>query len=259
MTERGLDRVLADLRISLIFLSRLPLRQDGEITQARLLAAFGQLPLAGLVLHGLGGLVLYLAVWLGLDPLAAAALALLAMALLTGAFHEDALMDVSDGFGGGQTVAQKLEIMRDSRVGSYATVAGITTLLLKAALLAQITTAGGGAAGLAALMASGALSRGAIVWLMGSLPPAREDGLSAEAGRPAADSMRRAVLLATLLPFICLAWPFALAILPAAALAAFIWSRICLKQIGGQTGDALGAGQQMTDLAVLLTLAALTS
>ncbi|MAS40306.1 MAG: adenosylcobinamide-GDP ribazoletransferase, partial [Porticoccaceae bacterium] len=135
--RRGvLARRCDEVRLAFMLLSRLPM---GRIAAAPPLSqSFWAYPLVGAVVGGVTGLVLWGGLALGLPPLAAAAVALGASVTLTGAMHEDGLADTADGFGGGDTVVRKLEIMRDSRLGSYGVLALIVTCGLRMSLWAEL-------------------------------------------------------------------------------------------------------------------------
>jgi len=85
-------------------------------------------PLVGGILGALAAMVMLGLLWIGVAASMAAGLALLAMIFLTGGLHEDGLADVADGFGGGRDTARKLEIMRDSQIGSYGGLALVFSL-----------------------------------------------------------------------------------------------------------------------------------
>src|SRR5208282_733244 len=105
--------------------------------------------------------------------------------------HEDGLADTADGFGGGKTREQKLDIMRDSRIGTYGVCALALSILLRASALASLADP---ALVAWALIAAHAAARAAMPLLMFSVPPARSDGLSFDVGRP--DGARAAVAAA---------------------------------------------------------------
>ena len=189
-----------------------------------------------------------------LPPLLAAALALAAGALLTGALHLDALADVADGLGG-STREDALRIMREHTVGAYGAVALISSLLVKTFALAELLGIDGGAW---ALVAAGALSRAAIVPLAVALPYARAgDGKGRVldgAGRPAA--------VAAGLLGIALSLSFGLrGIVLAAAVAALTlgWGRFCRRRFGGVTGDLLGACCELAETLVLVLCVAIAT
>jgi adenosylcobinamide-GDP ribazoletransferase len=181
----------------------------------------------------------------------AAVLALLAATLATGALHEDGLADLCDGFGGGRDRARRLEIMRDSRIGSYGALALGFAVLIRVLALSSLS----GSTGTLALIGLSAVSRAPLPLALWLMPPARHDGL----GRAAAGvGARRSLLAAGFgLGFFALCLPGALFALPVMALAAFGLARLAMARIGGQTGDVLGAMQVVTELVGWLCLSTL--
>ena len=141
-----------DFSEALALMTRLPARAPG----ARRAAAAWAWPLAGALVAGLAGLAAALALWLGLSAAVAAGLALAVQIALTGALHEDGLADCADGFWGGMERARRLEIMHDSRIGTYGVLALVLGLGLRWALLAGLFAAGHV---IAPLLAAAALSR----------------------------------------------------------------------------------------------------
>ncbi|HTQ70181.1 MAG TPA: adenosylcobinamide-GDP ribazoletransferase [Acidocella sp.] len=235
---------LDEVRLALMLLTRLPVGRLGA--PRPLSSAIWAYPLAGALVGGLTGATLHLALRAGLPPLPAALLALAVSVLLTGAMHEDGLADVADGFGGGATRERKLEIMRDSRIGSYGVVALVLALGLRAAFLSELPEAGG----TAHLAGLSALSRGLLPGLILTLPPARAGGLGQSAGanaRPAQVlaglGLAGAIGLATLPCFLSIA---AIMTLATAGIGLLAW-----RQIGGFTGDVLGAAQITAEVAGL--------
>lgn len=195
---------------------------------------------------------------LGLSPLAAALAALLLLVALTGALHEDGLADTADGLFGHHGRERALEIMKDSRIGTYGALALIGTLGLRAALLAEIAARSPASAALALAVAAGA-SRGAMAWFWSSLPNARTQGLASRMEAPDRNTGRRSAAIAGA---VALAGGAALggpagALLPFALAAAGLWlfRRFLLRRLGGLTGDTLGAAQQIGEIALLLGLA----
>jgi adenosylcobinamide-GDP ribazoletransferase len=217
------------------------------------------LPLAGAVTGAAGGAVLAGALMIGLSPLVAAVLATAFLVALGGGLHEDGLADTADGFGGGADRTGKLAIMRDSMIGSYGAIALIMALMARVVLTAEIAGNTGAAAAGAALVAAGALSRGAITVVLCRLGPARDDGLGRAFAMPGATVMRQAAGAALLLAAAALALPIGLAGLAAAlagaAFATFLIAGLAMRQIGGQTGDVCGAVQQGAEISALVGLA----
>ncbi|MGR3321191.1 MAG: adenosylcobinamide-GDP ribazoletransferase [Pseudooceanicola sp.] len=210
-------------------------------------------PLAGAAFGGLAALVAGLALALGLPPALAAFVTLAALVAMTGALHEDGLADVADGFWGGWTRERRLEIMRDSRIGSYGVAALVLSLGARWQVLALILAA---EHGWAALIVAGALSRAAMPALMTVLPPARPDGLSRSVGRPRAAMTGLGAAIAACLALLLLPFQTALAAMLLVFLAALATGALAREKIGGQTGDTLGATQQLAEIAVLFVLAA---
>jgi adenosylcobinamide-GDP ribazoletransferase len=236
-----------DLAVALSLLTRLPVPLDHARAGARAGAAAWAYPLVGaLVGATTGGAYAALAA-LGAAPGLAAAAALAAGLLLTGALHEDGLADVADGFGGGFTPERRLEIMRDSRHGTYGVAALTLALLAKWSLLAALS----GPEAVAALAAAAALGRAVMGPALRWTPPARRDGLGAGAGRPAAAPALAAAALGAALALALGAPPAALA---AAALAALAVVALARRLIGGQTGDVLGAAALLAEIAALGTM-----
>ncbi len=245
---------LAEVQLALMLLTRLPAGvlpgPPPGIGQASW--AF---PLAGLAVGGVGAAVLGLALWSGLPPVVAAGLALAAMVLATGGLHEDGLADCADGFGGGRDPAARLEIMRDSRIGSYGALALILVTGLRWQALAALAALGAWQAALA-LLALAALSRAMMPVLMALMPPARPEGLG-HAARARSSGAVAAVALGLALALVFIGPAAAFWAASAMALGSLLMAWAALRLIGGQTGDVLGATQQLAELAGLLTVLAL--
>src|SRR6266849_5449991 len=135
---RWLRRLVSDLAISLAFCTRLPVWHPAPFGGPDIARASWAMPLAGVLVGAIGALAYGLAHALGLPVLAAAALALAATLAATGCLHEDGLADTTDGLGGGATRERKLEIMRDSRIGTYGACALVLSLMLRWSALASI-------------------------------------------------------------------------------------------------------------------------
>ncbi|MER9966962.1 adenosylcobinamide-GDP ribazoletransferase [Mesorhizobium sp. M0060] len=240
-------QILEDVALCLVFFTRLPL-PGTDFRGRSLAAAIWAAPVAGLAVALVGALVYAVGTRLGLAGGSAAALTLAAILLATGCLHEDGLSDVADGFGGGKTRDRKLEIMRDSRIGAYGACALAVSLLIRWSVLSELA---GPAHVFLALITAHAASRGLLGAFMHLLPPARSDGLSAEAGTVSAETAGiGAMLSAVALLALGLGGAFTALILLGLLFAAF--RALCLNQIGGQTGDTVGALQQLGEIAILL-------
>ncbi len=246
-------------------LTRIPLPITAPADPAAIGRGAWAFPIVGAVIGALGGATLWCAALLGLPVLICAVLALGAMALATGALHEDGLADTADGFGGGATREAKLAIMRDSRIGTYGVLALVLVILLRAGALASMSAA----LAAAALVASAALGRACAALPMALLAPARADGLG-QATRGATIARAVAaqligVTVAGLALFVfvlrrdggasaaALAGAIAFA---AALLAGLAVTGVARRQIGGFTGDVAGAAALLAETAALLVLAA---
>lgn len=240
-----------DFPAALGLLSRLPVPVDMVRAQARGAQAAWAYPLVGLLLGLLAALMGRLALGLGLPPALVAIVILASLILMTGAMHEDGLADSADGLWGGWERGRRLEIMKDSHIGTYGVLAlGLSLIARWAALTALIE----GGVLFASVMAAACLSRVPMVVLMAALPQARADGLSAKVGQPGA----RTVWLA-----LALGAAFGLLMIGGSVFVVIFWlaivgltvALIAKSKIGGQTGDILGAMQQLSEIAVLAVLA----
>lgn len=242
-----LRQIRDDAALCLVFFTRLPLPVF-DFRDRTLAQAIWAAPLAGLVVSAIAALVLAVATGLGLSSATAAALTLATSMLATGCLHEDGLSDVADGFGGGKSREKKLEIMRDSRIGAYGASALALSILIRWTALSGIAEP---FSALAALIAAHMASRGLLGALMHLLPAARSDGLSASAGTVSINTaLAGAVIGAASLLLLGAGGAIGVAILLAAI---FLGLRaLCLRQIGGHTGDTIGALQQLAEIAVLL-------
>jgi len=166
---------------------------------------------------------------------------------MTGAFHEDGLTDMTDGLGGGWQKARILEIMKDSRVGSYGVIAISMTLLIKFIALCNFEVSW-----VPLLLITGhAFSRYCSVLVMAAMDYVREDALSKS--KPLATKLSSPSLMVASffgLGSLCLL-PWLPAIAGATAgLAITLWLGRKLKTwLGGYTGDCLGAAQQLSEVA----------
>ncbi|HUZ71783.1 MAG TPA: adenosylcobinamide-GDP ribazoletransferase [Stellaceae bacterium] len=188
---------------------------------------------------------------LALPHLAAAFIAVGAGVLVTGALHEDGLADTADGCGGGDAEA-KLAIMRDSRSGAFGVLALVFSVVLRAAALAAVD---GRWAVLGALVAAHAVGRGALPAVLRLVPPARSDGLGAAAGEPDPAGVAWSLGIAAVLALVGLGLKAGIAALIAAAAVMALVAMLARRQIGGHTGDVLGAIEQGGEMTMLLAAA----
>src|SRR6266403_4763813 len=169
---------LDDVLAAAAFLTRVPVPHLAS--PPNLARAYRAFPLLGAAIGAAVGAVDLLLLWIGLPAIAAAALALGAGAMLTGALHEDALAALADGFGGSRDKAAKLDVMRDSRLGTYGSLALMTSFVAKIGALTTLPRS----EVLVAMIATHALARAPLAVLAAAMPYTRADGLAASAGRP---------------------------------------------------------------------------
>ncbi|MCI1298421.1 adenosylcobinamide-GDP ribazoletransferase [Acetobacter sp.] len=241
----------ADFLAALGLFTRLPLQWlEKHAAGVDLRRSVRVWPLTG----GLIGALTACAMWLGyavhLPPAVSAICAVMMQLLVTGGLHEDGLADSADGMVGGRTVERRLEIMRDSRIGSYGTLALCSVVALRCACIASLPVS----CLFPSLILAGSLSRAAILLELKWGKPARQDGLASAlfplSSRPFAAALLTTLLLAVLLiPANEIITSFA-----AALLTTTLTHRFSIKKIGGFTGDILGAEAVLAELAVLVTL-----
>ena len=238
---------------ALAFFTRIPCISWAGSSDDELNHAVRYFPLIGIFVGLTAALVFLLAASL-LPQTLAVLLSMSATLLLTGAFHEDGLADAVDGLGGGWSPEQILSIMKDSRVGSYGVVALVMVLLLKFQTLAAIEVS----LIPAALVAGHALSRFAAVMLIAVQDYVRDTGKA----KPLAQQITSGeCLLAAgfgLVPLILFPVNLIWAISPV-VLIWFWFSRKLRQQLGGYTGDCLGAMQQLCEVGFYLGVLACSS
>ncbi|GAC1345971.1 MAG: adenosylcobinamide-GDP ribazoletransferase [Acetobacteraceae bacterium] len=242
----------AEFAGALMLLTRLPAGWLGRAEPPPLARCLWAFPLVGAVVGGIGAAVFWAGERAGLPPALAAIWTLAATMLATGALHEDGLADTADGFGGGRSTERKLEIMRDSRIGAYGALALILFVAVRGAALAAL---GQPARVAAALVATAALARGGVAIPLLLLRPARVDGLAsalATPGRAAWVALALGVAVAALV----LPWRLALGAAGASGAAVLVLAWLAKRQIGGFSGDVLGAGVLVAECAALSVLAA---
>jgi adenosylcobinamide-GDP ribazoletransferase len=244
-----------DVEMGIRFYSRLPTRptphetpQLGQMTPV--------LGFASLIMGALPVLTLLLAYWIGLPPLLAAALAIGAQVLVTGAMAEDALADSADGLFGGKTPERRLEIMKDPRHGTYGVLAIVLLIAIRLTALGSLLASSEGGAVLLWLGAQIGARQGAL-WLVLALPSARAAGLAQSAGALSGKAfwtggiISGAMIILITVPFLSIVGiGVSVAVM---ALIIWNWSRTCKNLVGGYSGDLIGALQALLEIAALST------
>lgn len=243
MTPTSFRPQIGDIKTAFALLTRLPVKASFTRT-AEATWAF---PLVGGSVGVIVVMITLLSDWLGLSLGVAAGLAIASAVFLTGAMHEDGMADSADGLWGGWTPARRLEIMRDSHIGTYGVLALILVILLRFSAITLLINN----FQLGILVAAAVLSRAAMPFVMTLLPHARDDGLSVQTGRPSGTTAAFGAVIALGLAWLSIGFvPMVLAA-SACGLMIFGMMKIAKAKIGGQTGDILGATQILCELCVL--------
>lgn len=243
--------IVDDLRAAIMLLTRLPVWSAKAGGAPNLSRSAWVYPMVGTLVGSIGGATLLAAEAMGINTAVSVLIMMTVMTLATGAFHEDGLADTADGIGGGWTKERKLEIMRDSRIGTYGTVALLLSLGLRAAALISIADVV--LIILASVMAA-TVSRAGIVVLLFFMAPARSDGMGTVAENPPVLSVVVALVFAMLTTQII---PYGIMASITGAIGLFIVFWLGKKHLGGYTGDLLGAGQQISEIFILVSLSTL--
>lgn len=237
--------------LSFLTVFRLPLSDGASFSPPDLARSFSCFPLVGLLL-GACTFAAAAALRPVVPPLLLAAFLVTAMAALTRGLHHDGLADLFDGFWGGYTPERRLEIMRDSRIGSFGVLSLVFAALLKTAAVYSLLSA----AHLLPLLVVPVLSRAGMAAAAFRSRYARSSGGMA---KPFLEHMTRAELVTASIIALAAAVLFtpraAVLLVPAAAAVAAFVRRLSYRRIGGVTGDVLGATNEIGEV-VLYSLAA---
>ncbi len=239
--------------IAVMFLTRLPVSRFVKYDPEHLSKSTAYFPLVGAIVGSIGALTLWIAS-LKFSPTLSVLISMAATILLTGAFHEDGLADSADGFGGGYTKERVLEIMKDSRIGTYGAIALWLFLTAKLLLLSEIFKQDNSLM-LSTLVVAHLLGRYSSLPLIFTLDYARGEATSSKpfAEKASAKRLLVASLYTLCLSALLLEWSAFVAI--GAVLVVTLFSGIYFKKrIGGITGDALGAANQLSELSVYVAI-----
>ena len=253
-----IEKLIHDTLLALQFFTRLPIpnwfSKDQDQTP-KLNEAIIAFPIAGLLIGVIPAIVWYVASHF-LSPFLAASLAVFMGTLITGALHEDGLADCADGLGATPDKERALEIMRDSTIGTYGTVALIFSFIFRISALASLSIVNG----LIAILLAHTIARATMSIAIHSAKYIRPSGLGDAVSEGAEKSQFLITFATALLITILLSFSagifgafaaFALAMFTAWAFLQFLKSRL-----GGYTGDGLGAMEQIGEITILITLAA---
>jgi adenosylcobinamide-GDP ribazoletransferase len=234
--------------VAVQFLTRLSVPRSLNSSESDIGKAAAFFPLVGVIVGGAGALV-----FIGLQkilPLPASVLcAIIFTAFLTNGFHEDGLADSFDGFGGGWTKNRVLEIMRDSRIGTYGTLALIFLILGKLTFISSLPPGQIWRWLIVAHTAARWTTLPLCIWL----PYARAEGQGKLVAKQVGTFEIITGTVTLLLIVLLVPWQAALATLLVAALLTLLTGLYFRARLSGMTGDCLGATNQLTEAAVYLT------
>ena len=240
--------------IAMGFFTRIPMPKWIEVDADKLNKASRYFGLVGLLV-GVISAAVYTLMLYWVSPSIAIVLAMITSVLVTGGFHEDGLADTADGLGGGWTVEAKLNIMKDSRLGSYGALALVLALLLKWQLLTELALFDPSSVSLA-LIVGHCLSRVVAASFIFSEEYVSDTDTSKS--KPLAQQQGinelSILLVSSLLALLLVGFVPALILITGLVLVRYGFVRLFRQQIGGYTGDTLGAAQQGSELSCYLLL-----
>jgi adenosylcobinamide-GDP ribazoletransferase len=243
MTRPTFRPQIGDIKTAFALLTRLPVNARFDRSAQAIWAA----PIVGAVVGIIALATTLVCGWFGLGQGISVGLAMVSSVIITGAMHEDGIADSADGLWGGWTKERRLEIMRDSHIGTYGVLALIIVMLFRFSALGALLNN----LHLGAFVAAAILSRAALPYVMTLLPHARADGLSVQTGRPSRQTASFGALIA-IVPCLFLVG-FTATVITSCVLILVVAGviKIANAKVGGQTGDILGATQVLSELAAL--------
>ncbi|SON53411.1 adenosylcobinamide-GDP ribazoletransferase [Vibrio tapetis] len=236
--------------LSVAIFTRIPISASVPYSEERKNESYKYCGLVGLLIGSLTALVYFVCqlIW----PVDVAVVLSMSFSIYaTGAFHEDGFADTCDGFGGGFTAERKLAIMKDSRIGAYALLGMVMLILLKYTTLVSLTQVP------IALIVAHVLSRTlsvSFVHTHGYVRQVEQSKLQIAKSANSKSDAITLIVIATLVVLIALPMKSALILVSVLFIARLWFSRWMVKQVGGYTGDALGAVQQMSEVICYLVL-----
>lgn len=246
-----------DFFAALMLLTRIPVKwdkisPDHPPNMHRCLWAY---PFVGMLLGSITAIVYFGFSLTTIPSSVAVVITLCFLIFLTGAFHEDGLADTADGFGGGHDKQAKLEIMRDSRIGTYGGLALIAAFLIKIFALIELSQT----EVIKILIIAAVYSRLMILIMLILLEPAREDSLSTQSGKPSGNILLFAIAGSLFVAGLIINVRVALIMFVVAVTITYLFSRLARRQVGGYSGDILGASQQISEITIYVTAVSIGS
>jgi adenosylcobinamide-GDP ribazoletransferase len=244
---------LGDLAAAFLLLSRLPVFWHcfDDDSPPDFVSAQWAFPAVGLIVGGIAGLVLWLAILLDFPVIIAATLALAAMLALTGAMHEDGLADTVDGFGGGGDAETKARIMHDSHIGSYGVMGLCLSTIARIGLLIALTEQSDGWLLVIIMAIVGAGARFQVLAMLRLYPISSHAKLGTLTSRP---TVRRGLagMAIWVLPLMISVPQIGGVAAVVGATAISLWlGKLAVSQIGGLSGDVMGASIILGEISIL--------
>lgn len=239
----GEDKMKDGILLAIQFMTRIPIKKEIEFTNKNLKSAISAFPLIGMLIGLISGLLYRLLA--EHNSQIAAGVCVFAMVALSGGLHLDGLSDTMDGFLSGRDKERTMEIMKDSRLGTFGALGLILVILLKFVFLGGLGVDGW--VGIPIAMAGGRLS---AAWMIWRFPPARKEGLGSmfKGSKPGKSIIVISVLLTALVGIF---YPQGILPLLTAVIAGQFVGRWSIRKISGLTGDVYGAGIELSELAAL--------
>ncbi|MGI9524236.1 MAG: adenosylcobinamide-GDP ribazoletransferase [Hyphomicrobiaceae bacterium] len=261
--RRLVRRTLEDFTLAMSFMTRLPVPALAILPSRRAAEALWAMPLAGLIVGSACGAVWICGLWLGLGSEIASIVALAVLAALTGAIHDDGFADFWDGMGSSGSKEHRIEVMRDPRIGTFGSLALILLYLVLVNTVSEIASAKGAEApgalvldhiGLMGILAAAAMqARAAVTIPYFLLGPAGKDGLAHTFGKPAPAQLLLTIIWPIIVSVGVFAW-LGLAMILGAIAGGLVITVLAWRQIGGYTGDVLGASIMTSFAGALLAV-----
>ena len=245
---------LIDFFLAVSFLTRIPI-PDVLKFENELMSAAWSFSLIGALLGFLCGSIAWVLLYLNIPIGIVAFLTVGSMILLTGGIHEDGLADMADGVGGGKSADEKIAIMRDSQIGTYGALSLIFMLGMKVTAIDIILNNHTILVCIISLVISGALSRLSMVTVAFLFENASKTGLGHFAGKPTLNSIVMPLIILTLISLLLLPILKLIIIILLCVLTTIVIGKFSKQQIGGYTGDILGATQVVSEVVILIYLA----
>ena len=259
--ETGRQSLPGDCASAFLLLSRIPVtwHRFKDDQPPDFISSLWAFPIVGLVIGAAGGGVLAAGQALALPSFAVAICGLAAMILLSGAMHEDGLADMADGFGGGRDTEAKIRIMHDSRIGTYGVLGLVLTVAIRLGLYMTCLDMFSGWSLILFIAVIQAAGRLQPVVQLSAFRISPHASLAQLTGRPSATRLVAAGVIC-LAPMVWLLGPITTAsmIMPALALAVWL-GQLATRQVGGLTGDVMGATVILTEIIMLMCWASVGS